>query len=80
MLLTLAAAVLVGIALACASEAEEPSHVLTAIGLPPEVAYGSLRFSLGSGNTDEDVDYVLSVLPGIVEKLRAMSPISVANE
>jgi len=65
---------------ACASEAEEPSHVLTAIELPPETAYGSLRFSLGSGNTGEDVDYVLSVLQGIVRKLRAMSPITAANE
>lgn len=65
---------------ACASEAEEPSHVLIALGLPPEVAYGSLRFSLGSANSEKDIDYVLSVLPGIVERLRAMSPLASTNE
>ncbi len=60
---------------ACTSGSEEPSHVLVAIGLPPEIAHGSLRFTVGLSNTDEDVDYVLSVLPGIVGKLRAMSPL-----
>ena len=60
---------------ACTSGSEEPSHVLVAIGLPPEIAHGSLRFTVGVSNNDEDVDYVLSVLPGIVEKLRAMSPL-----
>ena len=65
---------------ACASEVEEPSHVLTAMGIPAETAYGSVRFSLGSANSEEDVDYVISVLPGIVERLRAMSPLTATNE
>jgi len=60
---------------ACTSASLEPSHVLTAMGLPPEVAHGSLRLTLGRENTEEDVDYVLSILPGIVEKLRIMSPL-----
>ncbi|MGQ9631163.1 MAG: cysteine desulfurase NifS [bacterium] len=60
---------------ACTSGSLEPSHVLVAMGVPPEVAHGSLRFSLGRENTLEDVNYVLEVLPPIVEKLRAMSPL-----
>ncbi len=60
---------------ACTSGSLDPSHVLLAIGLPHEVAHGSLRLSLSDGNTEEDVDYILSVLPGIVERLRAMSPL-----
>lgn len=59
---------------ACTSGSLEPSHVLLAMGMPHEVAHGSLRLTLGNENTDEDVDYILEVLPGIVEKLRAMSP------
>ena len=51
----------------------DPSHVLLAIGLPHEIAHGSLRLSLGTDTTDEDVDEVLKVLPGIVSDLRAMS-------
>ncbi len=65
---------------ACASGSEEPSHVLLAIGVPPERARGSLRFTVGADSTDEDVDYVLSVLPGIVERLRAMSPLAPVDE
>jgi cysteine desulfurase len=61
---------------ACTSASLEPSHVLTACGLPPEQAHGSLRLTLGSQNTDEDVDYVLSVLPRVVERLRKMSPLN----
>jgi cysteine desulfurase len=61
---------------ACTTGSTEPSHVLTAIGLSPETAHGSLRLSLGKGNTQEDVDYVVSVLPGLVQKLRAMSPLA----
>lgn len=61
---------------ACTSGSLEPSHVLTALGIPPEVAHGSLRLTLGRENTKEDVEYVLSVLPGIVAKLRAMSPLA----
>lgn len=60
---------------ACSSASMEPSHVLVALGLPAELCHGSLRLSLGNENTEEDVDYVLSVLPGIVGKLRAMSPV-----
>ena len=61
---------------ACTSASLEPSHVLTACGLPPEHAHGSLRLTLGSRNTDDDVDYVLSVLPRVVERLRKMSPLN----
>ncbi len=64
---------------ACTSGSIEPSHVLVAIGLPPDLAHGSVRFTVGTDNTDEDVDHVLSVLPGIVEKLRAMSPLAAAK-
>jgi len=51
------------------------SHVLTAIGVPPEICHGSICFSLGKGSTGEEVDRVLEVIPGIVERLRAMSPL-----
>lgn len=60
---------------ACTSGSLDPSHVLLAIGLPHEIAHGSLRISLSDENTMEDVDYILSVLPGIIDKLRAMSPL-----
>lgn len=60
---------------ACSSGSLDPSHVLLAIGLPHEIAHGSLRLSLGDLNTEEDVDYVLSVLPNIVQRLREMSPL-----
>lgn len=59
---------------ACASASLEPSHVLLAIGLLHEVAHGSVRLTLGAGNTEEDVDYVLKVLPEIVKRRRDMSP------
>ncbi|AKB50787.1 Cysteine desulfurase [Methanosarcina barkeri str. Wiesmoor] len=59
---------------ACSSGSPEPSHVLRAIGLPPEIAQGSLRLTLGDDNSEEDIDYVLEVLPETVEKLRVMSP------
>ncbi len=58
---------------ACTSGSLEPSHVLLAMGLPAEIAHGSLRFSLGKANTEQDIDKVIEVLPPIVEKLRAMS-------
>ncbi|MDD3070522.1 MAG: cysteine desulfurase NifS [Methanoculleus horonobensis] len=64
---------------ACTSASLEPSHVLTSCGLPPEEAHGSLRLTLGSRNTEEDVDYVLSVLPGVIERLRKMSPLTPDN-
>jgi cysteine desulfurase len=59
---------------ACSSGSLEPSHVLTAIGKTPDEAHGSLRFSLNAMNTEADVDYVLEVLPGIVDRLRELSP------
>lgn len=60
---------------ACSSGSLDPSHVLLAIGLDHGTAHGSLRLSLGAENTEEDVDYVLDILPGIVERLREMSPL-----
>jgi len=60
---------------ACASSSLEPSHVLTAIGLPHETAHGSLRFTLGGHTSEEDIDYAVGVLPAIVGRLRAMSPL-----
>lgn len=61
---------------ACTSKTLEPSHVLLAIGLAHEEAHGSLVFTMGRQNSDEDVDYVLEVLPGVVKRLRAMSPLT----
>ncbi|HOV27473.1 MAG TPA: cysteine desulfurase NifS [Pseudobacteroides sp.] len=60
---------------ACTSGSLDPSHVLLAIGLPHEIAHGSLRLTFGDENTDEDVDKLLEVLPPIVERLREMSPL-----
>jgi cysteine desulfurase len=59
---------------ACSSGSLEPSHVLRAIGLSPEIAQGSLRLTIGDENSEEDIDYVLEILPETVGKLRAMSP------
>jgi cysteine desulfurase len=59
---------------ACTSGSLEPSHVLMAMGVAPELAHGSLRLSLGRGSTAEDVDEVLAVLPGVVERLRSIAP------
>lgn len=61
---------------ACTSKTLQPSHVLTAIGLPHEEAHGSLVFTLGKQNNPEDVDHVLEVLPGVVKRLRALSPLT----
>ena len=61
---------------ACTSKTLEPSHVLLAIGLAHEEAHGSLVFTIGKQNSEEDVDYVLEVLPGVVKRLRAMSPLT----
>ncbi|MCI0356702.1 MAG: cysteine desulfurase [Acidobacteria bacterium] len=60
---------------ACSSGAIEPSHVLTAMGLPPERARASLRFSLGKQNTADDVDFALNLLPDAVARLRELSPV-----
>lgn len=59
---------------ACSSGATEPSHVLVALGLDSETGRGTIRFSLGKDNVDEDIDYVVSVLPELVNKLRQLSP------
>jgi cysteine desulfurase len=59
---------------ACTSGSLTASHVLLAIGLPPEIAHGSLRLTLGKDNTEEEVDYMVGILPGIIEKLRVLSP------
>jgi cysteine desulfurase len=64
---------------ACTTGSAEPSHVLTGMGIPPEFARGSIRFSFGPGNTEEDVDYVLAELPGVVERLRSISPFGKPN-
>ena len=60
---------------ACSSTSLEPSHVLLAIGLPHEVAHGSVRLSLGDDVTEEDVDHIIQSLTEVVNDLRAMSPV-----
>jgi cysteine desulfurase len=64
---------------ACASGSLDPSHVLMAIGVWPELAHGSIRFSLGWGDTDEDIDYVIETIPPIIARLRAMSTLGCCN-
>ncbi|MDR2097792.1 MAG: aminotransferase class V-fold PLP-dependent enzyme [Spirochaetaceae bacterium] len=64
---------------ACASGSLDPSHVLMAIGVWPELAHGSIRFSLGWGNTEEDIDYVIETVPPIIARLRAMSTVACCN-
>jgi len=59
---------------ACSSGAVEPSHVLTAIGLPPEDARASLRFSLGRHTSEQEIDFALSIIPAAVSQLRELSP------
>lgn len=65
---------------ACTSGSLEPSHVLTSMGIPHELAHGSIRITLGYDNTDADIDYFIEVMPPIVERLRAMSPLDQENE
>lgn len=60
---------------ACSTGSLDPSHVLMAIGLSHEVSHGSLRVTLGRFNTEEEVDYIIEILPKVVEKLRSMSPV-----
>jgi cysteine desulfurase len=60
---------------ACTTDSAEPSHVLSAMGVPANMAQGSVRFGLGRSTTDADVDRLLDVLPGVVERLRAISPL-----
>jgi cysteine desulfurase len=62
---------------ACTSGSLEPSHVLLAMGIPSELAYGSLRFSLGKYSCEKEIETVLEVLPKIVKRLRKMSPLEV---
>ncbi len=64
---------------ACTSGSLDPSHVLLAMGLSHEIAHGSLRFSLGRQNTEDEIEVVLKELPKIVDRLRAMSPLYKAN-
>ena len=59
---------------ACTSGSLEPSHVLMAMGVPLDLARGSLRLTVGKDNTVEEIDHVLDVLPGIVSRLRSLSP------
>ncbi len=67
---------------ACTSGSLDPSHVLMAIGLPHEIAHGSLRLSIGDFTTEEDIDYIIEKLPAVIERLRSMSPLydAVKNE
>ncbi len=60
---------------ACTSGSLDPSHVLLAIGLPHEIAHGSLRLSLSEYNTEEEMDYILTAVPQVVARLREMSPV-----
>ena len=60
---------------ACTSGSLDPSHVLMAIGLPHEIAHGSLRLSIGDFTTEEDIDYIIEKLPLVIERLRMMSPL-----
>ena len=60
---------------ACTSGSLDPSHVLMAIGLPHEIAHGSLRLTIDRENTEEQVDFILEKLPGLVQRLRDMSPV-----
>lgn len=62
---------------ACTSASLDPSHVILALGLPYEVAHGSLRFTLGRSTTKTDIDYLIQTLPPLVKKLRAISPVRV---
>lgn len=65
---------------ACTSTSLDPSHVILAIGRPYEYAHGSMRFTLGKQTTKEDINYVMTVLPGIVEELRRISPVNLNPE
>jgi cysteine desulfurase len=65
---------------ACSSGTLEPSPVIRALGRNDELSRGAIRFSLGKDNTDEDVDYVLDVLPRVVERLRRLSPLNKVSD
>ena len=61
---------------ACSSKSLEPSHVLSALGVPVEMIHGTVRFTVGDFTTKEDIDYVVENLKTIVEKLRMLSPVN----
>jgi cysteine desulfurase len=61
---------------ACASTSLDPSHVILATGLSYEAAHGSIRFTLGHSTTEQDIDFVIEVMPAIIERLRMMSPVN----
>jgi cysteine desulfurase len=65
---------------ACTSGSLEPSHVLRAMGVPFTAAHGSIRYSLSTYNTEEEVDFVLEKMPPIIENLRQMSPFWKEND
>ncbi len=65
---------------ACTSDSLEPSHVLRAMGMPYEMAHGSLRFTFGHSNSKADIDYIMKYLPEVVAQLREISPINLASE
>ncbi len=75
-----AAGVYVSTGSACTSASLDPSHVILALGVPFEVAHSSIRFSLGRATTEKDLEYVMEVLPPLVEKLRKISPVCVADK
>jgi cysteine desulfurase len=64
---------------ACASGSLDPSHVLLATGIPIENAHGSIRISMGRETSEEDIDYMLYVLPGVIKKIRSMSTVSMGS-
>lgn len=68
--------VMVSTGSACASTSLDPSHVILATGLSYEAAHGSIRFTLGHATTAEDIEYVIRIMPGVVERLRKMSPVN----
>ena len=65
---------------ACTSHTLEPSHVILSLGLPYEVAHGTLRLTLGKITTEEDIQKIVDVLPGVVEQLRRISPVTVDTD
>ena len=60
---------------ACTSGSLDPSHVMLSLGLSHEIAHGSVRFSISDETTEQDIDYILEVMPKIVNRLREMSPL-----
>ncbi len=65
---------------ACTSKSLDPSHVITALGLPYEAAHGSIRFTLGHSTTDKDIDFVIEVTTKVIEILRRISPLNLDSD